>query len=47
MRELIKEFASIVSTKLPINGPIYQFCALQVDGQEGYSDLRPYFKEDF
>lgn len=43
MRELIKDFASIVSTTLPINSPIYEFGALQVAGQEGYSDLRPLF----
>jgi SAM-dependent methyltransferase len=43
MRELIKEFALMVSTTLPIVEPIYEFGALQVEGQEGFADLRPLF----
>lgn len=43
MRALIKEFALIVSTTLPIVEPIYEFGALQVEGQEGFADLRPLF----
>jgi len=45
MRELIKEFASIVSTTLPILEPVFEFGALQVEGQEGFADLRPLFPD--
>ena len=45
MRQLIKEFVDIVSRTLPIIEPIYEFGSLQVSGQEGFADLRPYFKK--
>ncbi|SEN78804.1 methyltransferase domain-containing protein [Lihuaxuella thermophila] len=43
MRQLIKEFVKICSQDLPISTPIYEFGSLQVPGQEGFGDLRPYF----
>jgi len=45
MRQKIKDLVSIVATTLPIRGPIYEFGALQVPGQEGFADLRPYFPQ--
>jgi len=44
MRELIKQFVKIISETLPIQEPIYEFGSLQVPGQEGFADLRPFFK---
>lgn len=43
MRESIKQFVDIVAKSLPINEPIFEFGALQVPGQEGFADLRPFF----
>jgi SAM-dependent methyltransferase len=43
MRLLIKDFVKIVSESLPIIEPIYEFGSLQVPGQEGFADLRPFF----
>jgi len=43
MRESIKEFVKIVADTLPIFEPIYEFGSLQVPGQEGIADLRPFF----
>lgn len=43
MRTNIHDFAGIVSTTLPVPGPIYEFGAFQVPGQAGMSDLRPLF----
>lgn len=43
MREVIKDFVSIVASTLPIEEPIYEFGSLQVSGQEGFADLRPLF----
>jgi hypothetical protein len=43
MRDSIKEFAKICAETLPISEPIYEFGSLQVAGQEGWADLRPYF----
>jgi SAM-dependent methyltransferase len=43
MRDSIKEFVKICAESLPINEPIYEFGSLQVSGQEGYADLRPFF----
>lgn len=43
MRQAIKQFVSLVATSLPIIDPIYEFGALQVPGQEDFSDLRPLF----
>jgi SAM-dependent methyltransferase len=45
MRQSIKDFVSIVKATLPIRGPIYEFGALQVPGQECFGDLRPYFPQ--
>ena len=43
MRQTIKDLVSIVAATIPIRGPIYEFGALQVPGQEGFADLRQYF----
>ena len=43
MRELIKEFISLIAQSLPMKEPIYEFGSLQVPGQEGFADLRPLF----
>jgi len=43
MRELIKQFVKICAETLPISEPIYEFGSLQVPGQEGFADLRPFF----
>ena len=45
MRDSIKDFVKIVSETMPVAGPIYEFGSLQVEGQEGYADLRPLFPE--
>ncbi len=44
MRQSIKDLVSISATTLPFGGPIYEFGALQVPGQVGFADLRPYFR---
>ncbi|MEE9504231.1 MAG: methyltransferase domain-containing protein [Thermodesulfobacteriota bacterium] len=43
MRQIIKDFIKIASQTLPIVDPIYEFGSLQVPGQEGFADLRPFF----
>ncbi len=43
MQPYIKKFVKLVSDTLPTPEPIYEFGALQVPGQEGYADLRPFF----
>jgi SAM-dependent methyltransferase len=43
MRQTIKDFVSIIATTLPVEEPIYEFGSLQVAGQEGFADLRPFF----
>jgi GT2 family glycosyltransferase/ubiquinone/menaquinone biosynthesis C-methylase UbiE len=45
MREIIKQFVQVVATTLPLPEPIYEFGSLQVPGQEGFADLRPFFPE--
>lgn len=45
MRELVKQFVKICAETLPISEPIYEFGSLQVPGQEGFTDLRPFFPE--
>jgi SAM-dependent methyltransferase len=43
MRRSIKDYVGLVAATLPIRGPIYEFGAYQVAGQEGFADLRPLF----
>jgi SAM-dependent methyltransferase len=43
MRRNIKSLIELVAGSFPIVEPIYEFGALQVEGQEGFSDLRPIF----
>jgi SAM-dependent methyltransferase len=43
MRPSIKKFVHICAEELPLEDPIYEFGSLQVPGQEGFADLRPYF----
>ena len=43
MRRAIKEFVQIVASTIPVKGPIYEFGSYQVETQEGFADLRPFF----
>ncbi len=43
MNKLVKEFVKIVAENFPISEPIVEFGSLQVPGQEGFADLRPFF----
>jgi len=43
MRPSIKQFVKICGETLPVQEPIYEFGSMQVPGQEGFADLRPYF----
>lgn len=43
MRRHIKEFVELTAGLLELPGPIYEFGAFQTPGQEGDSDLRPFF----
>lgn len=43
MRELIREFVSLACETLPLEGPIFEFAAFLVPGQEKLADLRPLF----
>jgi SAM-dependent methyltransferase len=43
MRDVVKEFVSMCAAGLPIVDPVYEFGSLQVSGQEGFADLRPFF----
>lgn len=45
MRQLIKDYTKIIADALPISAPIYEFGSLQVPGQEGFADLRPFFPD--
>ena len=45
MREHIKEFVKLCIDNFNTPEPIYEFGSLQVEGQEVWADLRPYFKE--
>ena len=43
MRRQIKEFIGLCAGTLDLRGPIHEFGSRQMDGQVGYSDLRPFF----
>ncbi|MFH1076925.1 MAG: methyltransferase domain-containing protein [Pseudomonadota bacterium] len=43
MQDSVKLFVRICSEIMEFKGQVYEFGALQVPEQEGYSDLRPYF----
>ena len=43
MRDSVRKFVEIVSEALPFPEPIYEFGSFQVEGQEGFADLRPLF----
>jgi len=43
VREIIKDFVRVIVPLLPFQEPIYEFGSLQVAGQEGFADLRPFF----
>jgi hypothetical protein len=43
MRDNVKKFVETFSKAIDAPGPIYEFGSLQVDGQIGYADLRPFF----
>lgn len=43
MRHTIRDLISIIEATLPIREPVFEFGSLQVEGQEGFADLRPLF----
>jgi SAM-dependent methyltransferase len=43
MRKSIKDYIRLLAETLPAAEPVYEFGALQVEGQEGFADLRPFF----
>lgn len=43
MQEIVKRFVKICAEIVRIEGRIYEFGSLQVPGQEGFADLRPFF----
>ena len=43
MRELIRDFVALTCETLPLKGPVYEFGAFLVPGQEQLADLRPLF----
>jgi len=43
MRESIKSLVEIFARTYKIGEPIYEFGSYQVEGQEGFADLRPHF----
>lgn len=43
MRDIIHEFAQLCARDLPFLGPIHEFGAFQVPGQEAIAELRPLF----
>jgi hypothetical protein len=43
MREIIKDFVRALQPVVPMPGPVVEFGSLQVQGQEGFADLRPLF----
>jgi 2-polyprenyl-3-methyl-5-hydroxy-6-metoxy-1,4-benzoquinol methylase len=43
MRRSIKQFVKIIAETLPIAEPVFEFGSVQVSGQEGFADLRPFF----
>lgn len=43
MRQSIRQFVKICAETLPLPEPICEFGSLQVPGQEGFADLRPFF----
>jgi hypothetical protein len=43
VRKSIRSFIQMVSETLTVPEPIYEFGSLQVEGQEGFADLRPLF----
>src|SRR5262245_84060 len=43
MRQIIKDYVELAARHLTFSEPIYEFGALQVEGQEGFANLRPFF----
>jgi SAM-dependent methyltransferase len=43
MREAIRQFIEIVARNVPMEGPVFEFGALQLPGLEGIADLRSFF----
>jgi len=43
MRDSIKSLVKIFANTYKIGEPVYEFGSMQVEGQEGFADLRPYF----
>jgi SAM-dependent methyltransferase len=45
VRPSVKKFIKICAETLPLTEPVYEFGSMQVPGQEGFSDLRPFFPQ--
>ena len=43
MRVEIKKYVAAIDDAWPLEGPVYEFGSYQVQGQEGFADLRPLF----
>jgi SAM-dependent methyltransferase len=43
MRDIVRDWVRLCAGALPLAEPIVEFGALQVEGQQGYADLRPFF----
>lgn len=43
MRQLVRDFVALCAETIELKQPIYEFGALNVEGQEGFADLREYF----
>jgi len=43
MRQLVRDFVTLVSDSLPLEEPIYEFGSFQYPEQEEFADLRPIF----
>lgn len=45
MYNLVKQYITNIRVVFPLIGPVYEFGSLQVQGQEGYADVRPLFAD--
>lgn len=45
MRQIIRNLVDAMSKIIPYEEPVYEFGSYQVAGQEGFSNLRPFFPE--
>lgn len=45
MRKPVRDFVELAAANLPLQGPVYEFGSLQVQGDPHMEDLRPLFPE--